>query len=565
MTDQDLQDILLNPTTAGIIKSAQLISGDALTILARVELDRRIRADTAREIKASTQGPYTVTIPDLDDFVRLPRTHQQDLIYKRDLIRRLKETKSPVPEPLKWLIPVITQIDNCQDIAITAYPIVKFIAKKYAPKAVPYLGWGLLAMDAANLANAALSFPLGGRMPKRALFSGAREASHLTASLRYGVPPYLRSVNAVAYWLQAAQAAQSITGYGLVLGQGMGTLSDGTWGAIKAATGQDVVIKLPHPSSLTEKSEMVLMGQAELLYGTAGLTKDEIIKIAFGNMVASLVIMEYESNKRFENRVPELFPNIYPAQETWNAITREALSLEGINPDGPPTHNLPPSIRKHTFEDTMTIAASKELTWEKEILEKVPESDTRTAVIQSLRTANSAIWDFINKKPDSMTFVPGAEFKIMAKAVEYGVFPVRDKWTPPKEQIDEFLVKAKVKFKGLLGTLKERQDFLKWAGEYSNSPKLNMTAARAYLKLFPTPYRAEDLADMNRYTLIKYKSFRIDEPGRPYPSQIKKWITRVEKKMLSTVSTVPTKTQLEDATIEAGFIWWPPPTKYLTE
>jgi len=160
------------------------------------------------------------------------------------MLKRIKE--SPTPDWVKKLQRWAKTTDDIQDFIVTAEVAGKLAvraAKRWAPKlaakvlgrAIPGLGWVLLANDALNLATTILSLPSGASGAKR--IAEAILGSKLkNLKGRYKFAKKIGELSTTwREWIQVAQASEEITGVGLRLGAVMGFLSDCFWGIWKGA------------------------------------------------------------------------------------------------------------------------------------------------------------------------------------------------------------------------------------------------------------------------------------------------------------------------------------------
>lgn len=92
---------------------------------------------------------FTLQIPGLTDIFRTPWTESAQL--RRERYARFKAARSPLPGFLQWVPPLLTKLDDAQDLLFTglalAWPVFKFLL----PRAfLGPLGWLLLVSDLFN-------------------------------------------------------------------------------------------------------------------------------------------------------------------------------------------------------------------------------------------------------------------------------------------------------------------------------------------------------------------------------------------------------------------------------
>lgn len=93
--------------------------------------------------------PFTVDIPGIQDIIKVKDWESKAL--KRERYERFKTRNSAVPQALQWIPPLLTKLDNAQDLLFTAlaiaYPLLKF-----APKfLLGPIGWILTINDFLNI------------------------------------------------------------------------------------------------------------------------------------------------------------------------------------------------------------------------------------------------------------------------------------------------------------------------------------------------------------------------------------------------------------------------------
>lgn len=84
--------------------------------------------------------PFTIDVPGLTDILKAPSLNSPAL--KKERYDRWKSRKSPVPDALSWIPPLLTKLDNAQDLLFTALALLWPILKRL-PR--PFLGpFGIL-------------------------------------------------------------------------------------------------------------------------------------------------------------------------------------------------------------------------------------------------------------------------------------------------------------------------------------------------------------------------------------------------------------------------------------
>lgn len=215
-----------------------------------------------------SHGAYTLDIPGIQDFVRIPPLESKALRLQR--IARAETARSAVPNAIRWMPQVINWLDDAQDLLFTALVLSKPILRRLPARIIPGLGWLLLTNDLLNILVSLFAIPLTGRLPKRRAYSalalGAFSRSHRVRAVK----AFMNATRWVGFGIQAAQASRNVTsyllteytsegeaakaagrkvpGYGLSLGPMMGLYSDTFWAVIKMKGLTGIDVRLPPPA-----------------------------------------------------------------------------------------------------------------------------------------------------------------------------------------------------------------------------------------------------------------------------------------------------------------------------
>lgn len=103
-----------------------------------------------RQANFQTSPPdYTVNIPGVTDILRVPGLETKEL--RRQRWERMQTSRSALPEPLRWIPPLLNKLDDAQDLLFTglaiAWPLFKLLGKPFLGP----LGWLLTINDILNL------------------------------------------------------------------------------------------------------------------------------------------------------------------------------------------------------------------------------------------------------------------------------------------------------------------------------------------------------------------------------------------------------------------------------
>ena len=109
--------------------------------------ETRAYLDNLKNIQQT--GSYTIDIPGLTDFIRIPQLENETLKFQR--WARFKTQEPLLPEPLRWIPGLINKLDDAQDLLYTGLVLARPLLRRLPARWLPYLGWILLLNDVLNL------------------------------------------------------------------------------------------------------------------------------------------------------------------------------------------------------------------------------------------------------------------------------------------------------------------------------------------------------------------------------------------------------------------------------
>lgn len=388
---------------------------------------------------------YTIDLPGFSDFIRIPAL--EDYEDKARRIERMKTHVSPVPDFLQWIPEVITWIDDAQDLLFTGLSLGKPLLKKLPARFIPGLGWVLLANDVANLGTAFLGTALGGTGLKPTWYkmvdviTGGRARRYIDqAGIRSKRPPslslqatsriirardFLSSSQWLGFAIQAPQALESLTGYGLQLGTLMGAINDTTWGAVRKLDGDQVEFRLPpSPDPLVKAADFLIETAGTVFAGQILSSEDHLLLLAAAS-VATTIIAEDRRTLLHEERWPLLADTQIPLRRPWHPTTRLALAAAGINPEGAIRPFVPLDNPRPTFLQAAQLGSAASLRFQEDMRREFGPT-SRGTVAQLLHDgAGLALWDLVHGIDGSTTPVYSDFDIFIAHAIEFNVFPAR--------------------------------------------------------------------------------------------------------------------------------------------
>lgn len=197
---------------------------------------------------------YTIKIPQFEDIIHLKptlmMTDQEIKDRKRQQLQQI--LASPTPEWSRPYTTLMTWIDNIQDHTSLLYPTFKILLR-WSPRiflrAVPYLGWVMLATDLLSYANDFMRAPWKGLRAKRA-HCEKNKGDPFSKNAQLERQTRIKKYNAsFGDLIQVAQTTDQWTGFGLSLGAVMGFAIDAASGLIRYISGEKVSISPDLPKA----------------------------------------------------------------------------------------------------------------------------------------------------------------------------------------------------------------------------------------------------------------------------------------------------------------------------
>jgi len=281
---------------------------------------------------------YTVVIPQWDDIIRWKPKEMMTRDEIKDFKRRglTRILASPAPEFYRNYSSVMTWIDNIQDTASVIYPFFRMLVR-WAPKIftrfIPYFGWGLLAYDLLQLANAIGRAPFAALRAKRAVCEPFRNNP-------FGKMAQRTRMERIAKWnpkfsdlLQVLQVTADTTGVGLSLGSLMGFIPDLFSGLYRKITGERVSFFTQPPTpNLYELNAHAAMKAAAIINSSEETFEEEMHFWSLATWAASVYIatpwIEFGD---IAGSTEEVGAAILEAPEPEDPITRELIQEQGLS------------------------------------------------------------------------------------------------------------------------------------------------------------------------------------------------------------------------------------------
>lgn len=366
---------------------------------------------------------YTIDLPGFSDFIRIPALEDYEL--KRDRIIRMITHESPVPEPLQWIPSVITMLDDAQDLLFTGLVLAKPLLTRLPSRFIPGLGWVLTANDTLNTGTAILASTLAGKGPKKAALNALEVLAGGKTRQANRVAQFLETSQWFGFAIQAPQATEFLTGYGLQLGTLMGAISDSVWGTIAALGGSQVEFRGPPEDNVFEKSIQFLLEVPYEVFGGQTLSEEDHTLLFAAGALAAGVISERGTTTKIAPRFEALSRTEVPVSRPWQRESIAALAAAGIRPDGPLRPFVPSPSPRPSFLDAARLGAASTVRFEQEMRQLYGPTSRGTLASMLLNQTGQLLWDFIHDQAASTVPVYDDFDIFLMTAIEFNIFPLR--------------------------------------------------------------------------------------------------------------------------------------------
>jgi hypothetical protein len=281
----------------------------------------------------------------------------------------------------------------------------------------------LTANDALNAGTAILGSTLSGKGPKKGALDALAHLSGSKARRVDRVAAFLNASQWLGFAIQAPQAIETLTGYGLQLGTLMGAISDTVWGTIASLAGEQVEFRGPPPDDVFEKAVQFMLEAPHEVFGGQILSEaDHTLLLSAGSVAANVIAERVPSFSRFD-RAPTLARTEIPIRRPWQASSIAALAAAGMPPRAPQRPYVPTPSPRPSFLEAARIGAASTVRFQSEMREVYGPTSRGTLASMLFSQTGSTLWDFVHGQAGSLLPVYDDFDKFLMFAIEYNIFP----------------------------------------------------------------------------------------------------------------------------------------------
>jgi len=374
---------------------------------------------------------YTIDIPGAADVFRVPIPGQDDEALRRQRIARMRSKRGALPESLDWIPPLITTLDDAQDMLIVGLTLAKPLLKRLPARFVPYLGWLLLANDVINLTTMLAGMITGGTGVKRSHLDALDIMNSNRLRRINKVSMFLSRTNWLGFALQAGQVSETLSGYGLTLGSIMGCVSDSAWGLIRLAQGAEVQVRMPPTEDISFKAATLIMRTPAFRMFPDLISDEDHAIILSAHKIAADVLMQGNDPSNIEARADELKDMKVPIFTPTNPATIRALEAEGLGQMTRFSNVWGDNTRTSNFLQFTQAITTANPAYQNYMRTMYASPGDAPKIMQMMHDeAGLDFWDYQAKQPKSTSYILEPWEVSAARALEYGVFP--QSGTPPR-------------------------------------------------------------------------------------------------------------------------------------
>ncbi|KKN21897.1 hypothetical protein LCGC14_0920830 [marine sediment metagenome] len=388
-------------------------------------------AEYAKRFPKGQENTYTINIPGIQDVVRIPSLEDKNLRFQRWL--RFQNSKPTLPEPLQWIPPLINKLDDAQDLLFTglalAIPLLRILPKFFLGLLTPLV----FLNDALNLATCLLVLGIGGNLRKAAVRTEFQRNVHWQTYAVQRPAQFFKKFPWLGFLIQAPQALQYLTGYGVTLGTVMGFLTDLMWAPVRLAQGSRVTFVGPPPDDITGKAARYLSQPATHNLHNQMYSFDDHLLLTAADSVALQVMTAAVSKNLLASREDVIAAQPVTIYDPWNPTSLEVAEDFGWNPSDPPGYPIPTSTGEPSMLEAIATINNGLIPWVATMKTSAPQTLLGQFWMEMVGDAGETFMEWIHDSPTDYRVEFAPEVDLILALIENGIFPRAQ--LPPQDWI----------------------------------------------------------------------------------------------------------------------------------
>lgn len=404
------------------------------------------------------------------DYSKFTEEGLREIERRREFARRYYT--SPTPKWGRKLQRIVTKLDNIEDFISTGVGIgvvALIVAPELAPILIPALAAGEIASTSFNVAEAALSLPLGPMGVKRAvgyladavalnlrgIFSIGKWLKRLEEAVRLAKigeawKPFTAAISKRGWFglaLEALQSTDNLFGVGLCLGPIMGAISDYMFGIIRTIMGENATIPDPkkHEEANEELNRLIpgvdayyhgsasCIGPcrafrayadiAEILTSQMVLTGEELLRLLVALNKASQVISKWLEIADCDEMFDVIIQLDSRPEGPVKPETKGILELEGIDPN---VVQMPPCSIEGEVKTVLEEVVSHSAEQPKRayaLLDEYENCLEKQACYQLIQSQRQFLCPIVGSPPGDLTLHHDLETIAAEQLFHHSIFP----------------------------------------------------------------------------------------------------------------------------------------------
>lgn len=371
---------------------------------------------------AGGSGTYPINIPGIQDFIRIPSL--EDKALRRQRFQRFARTPGVLPEPLRWIPNALNKLDDAQDLLFTALalsiPLVKRLPAFFLRALTPFV----LLNDLLNLLTCLLGLAMGGAITKpNARRAWIRQRSVGRSLIARG-PEFFSKFPWLGFLLQAPQALQTLTGYGLNLGTMMGFITDLMWTPYRLAKGEAVTFVGPPPDDAIGKAARYLSQPAAHMARGQMFSFEDHLLLSAADIVATTILSQAGTTQQLLSRQDEAASFEVGSIDPWNPATVDVLDEADWDATEPGVYPFPEIGETVTYFEAVSSISSGVPAWMAELAAGEARSELGQLFFYLLTDGGETVLEWLNGGELWWEDQLDPHEDVVMKMIERRVFPI---------------------------------------------------------------------------------------------------------------------------------------------